>query len=177
MVVRCETDAYLPHDTVSPPSCNNASLPESGGTPASQPPRLSSNPPDIKIVRAGSQVPQTHILEIKTQSNPGDLKWARTYPQLYLSQTPHIYYAFHTRGVFHTVDKYTTGEGNLIAVDQGAREGFKKLRKLLGAIKSIVQRYGSTRISLICQGRELKVYRIPQGQICLPEDALALFVA
>lgn len=70
-----------------------------------------------------------------------------------------------------------TGEGDLVSVDQSAGEGFKKLRKLLGEIKSLVQRYGATRISLVCKGRELKVYRMPQGHICLPEDALALFIA
>jgi len=179
MVVRFEVDACLPCDALSTSSSHDSTvLPESGGRPTTGKPssRLSSNPHDVKIIRAGSQVPQTHLLEIKThsRSNP---KWARTYPQLYLSQTPHIYYASHTKGVFSTVTKYTTGEGYLVSVDQSAREGFKKLRKLLGEIKSLVQRYGATRISLVCEGRELKVYRIPEGQICLPKDALALFVA
>ena len=36
-------------------------------------------------------------------------------------------------------------------------------RTLLGDTKSLVLKHGSTRISLVCIGKMLSVYRIPRG--------------
>jgi len=172
MVVRFEVDACLPYDasTSTPPS----KIPAVGRRVTEN---TSSNPLDIKIIRAGSsKVPQTHLVEIKTH-NSAYLNWPRTYPQLYLSQTPHVHHAFHKGGTFTSVKKFVLGEGELVDVDKSAQVGFKKLRKLLGCIQSLVLKHGTARISLVCVGKTLSVYRIPQGEKCLPEDALALFVA
>ena len=98
------------------------------------------------------------------------------YPQIYLSQTPHIYHAFHKNGTFTSVTKFMLGQSELVEVDKSAQVGFKELRKLLGYIQLLVLKYGAMRISLICVGKTLSVYRIPQGESCLPEDVLALFV-
>jgi hypothetical protein len=176
MVVRFEVDACLPYDATSsaPPS----SSPATGKTVAKKKPSSgsSSNPPDVKIIRAGSsQVPQTHLLELKTHTT-AYMHWPKAYPQLYFSQTPHIYHAFHKSGTFTSVKKFTLGQSELVEVDKNAQVGFKKLRKLLGHIKSLVLKHGAMRISLVCAGKTLSVYRIPQGESCLPEDALALFV-
>ena len=167
MVVRFEVDACLPYDaTPSGPSSHR---------PIGV--KKASNSLDVQIIRAGSSdVPQTHLLEIKTHSNPS-MKWGKTYPQLYLSQTPHIYHAFHQNGTFTQVKKFTLGQSEIAWVEESAQEGFKKLRKLLNYIKSLVLKHGTARVSLVCVGKTLSVYRIPKGESCLPEDALALFVA
>ena len=119
-------------------------------------------------------MPQTHLLELKTHGSPG-MNWQKAYPQLYLSQTPHIHHAYHKRGTFTSVRKFTLGQSELAEVDKNAQAGFKKLRKLLGDIKSLVLKHGVARVSLVCVGKTLSVYRIPQGESCLPEDALAHF--
>ena len=176
MVVRFEVDACLPYDAASTrPSSNR---PATGRVATKKKPSgSSSNPPDVKVIRAGSsRVPQTHLLEIKTHSS-SSMNWSKTYPQLFLSQTPHVHHAFHKSGNFTSVKKFTLGQSNLADVDKGAQEGFKKLRKLLGDIRSLVFKHGATRISLVCVGKTLSVYQIPQGESCLPRDALALFVA
>jgi len=105
------------------------------------------------------------------------VNWSKAYPQLYLSQTPHIHHAFHKNGTFKSVKKFVLGQSELADTDKCAQVGFKKLRKLLGDIKSLVLKHGPMRVSLVCVGKTLSVYRIPEGQSCLPEDALALFVA
>lgn len=177
MVVRFEVDGCLPYG--STPSTPPSGRPATRKRAMKKKPSLGSSPspPDVTIIRAGlSNVPQTHLLEIKTHTRPG-MKWTRTYPQLYFSQTPHIYHAFCSNGTFTHVKKYTLGQSDLTKVEENAQEGFKKLRKLLSYIKSLVLRHGSTRISLVCVGKTLRVYQIPQGETCLPADALALFVA
>ena len=177
MVVRFEVDAYLPDDDPGPtvPS-NNPTIcgvvtkeKPSSGSP--------SDPQSVTIIREGlSEVPQERLLEIKTHSDR-KIKWKEVYPQLYLSQTQHIYYARHKNGKFTSVSEFELGKGKLVKVDQDAQEGFKKLKKLLDSIQSLVLEHGAMRISFVCVGETLSVYRIPQGESCLPEDAMALFVA
>ena len=176
MVVRFEVDACLPYNasTSAPPSSRPAA-----GRNLREKKKASGSSSDhlgVKIIRGGSSdVPQTHLVEIKTHSGRR-LNWAKTYPQLYLSHTPNVHHAFHTNGRFTSTRKFVLGQDELAEVDEVAQEGFKKLRKLLGVIQSLVLRYGATRISLVCVGKTLSVYQIPQGEKCLPEDALALFV-
>lgn len=142
----------------------------------------------MTVLRAGSsKVLKSELVEIKTHkgtiengkkthkiNNP---RRKETYSQLYLSQTPLVYHAFHESGEFFHVEKSTLGQGDLTETGQKAQEGFKKLRKLLGSIKSLVFKHGEGRVSLVCKGTKLNVYRMPQGGGCLPEDALALFVS
>ena len=176
MVVRFEVDACLPYDVST--STSPSKIPAVGRRVTKNASSgSSSNPLDVKIIRAGSsRVPQTHLVEIKTH-NRRHLNWPKTYPQLYLSQTPHVHHAFHQGGTFTSVKKFVLGESELEDVDKNAQVGFKKLRKLLGCIRSLVLKHGTARVSLVCVGKTLSVYRIPQGEKCLPEDALALFVA
>ena len=176
MVVRFEVDACLPYDSgTSPPPSKSPAI-GSKVTKKGTSVGSSSNPLDVRIIRAGSSnVPQTHLVEIKTHSNP-HLKWPKTYPQLYLSQTPHVHHAFHKNGTFTLVKKFSLGQSELEDVHEDAQVGFKKLRKVLGYIRSLVLKHGTTRLSLVCVGKTLSVYRIPEGESCLPEDALALFV-
>ena len=176
MVVRFEVDACLPYDATSSTSPSNNTAPSKTVTKMEPPSGSSSNHLDVNIIRArSSQVPQTHLLEIKTHNRPS-MKWKEAYPQIYLSQTPHIYHAFHKNGTFTSVTKFMLGQSELVEVDKSAQVGFKELRKLLGYIQLLVLKYGAMRISLICVGKTLSVYRIPQGESCLPEDVLALFV-
>ena len=181
MVVSFQVDACLPYDITS--STNPSDGPTVDKAAREEPSSgSSSDTQDLRIIRVGSSnVPQTHLLEIKTHSIKAggglSAKWPRTYPQLYLSQTPHIHHAYHKHGTFIEVRKFRLGQDELVAIDQRAQVGFKKLRQLLGYIKSLVLKYGAMRISLVCVGKTLSVYRIPPGQSCLPEDALALFVA
>ena len=175
MVVRFEVDACLPYDGI--PSTSPSIGPATRRAFAKKRPSgSSSNPPDVNIIRAGSsRVPQTHLLEIKTHQS-ARMNWPKAYPQLYLSQTPHIHHAFHKNGMFTSVKKFALGQSELTEVDKNAQVEFKKLRKLLGHIKSLVLKHGAMRISFVCVGKTLSVYRIPQGESCLPGDALALFV-
>lgn len=177
IVVRFEVDACLPYDVSSSRSPSNRSTIAKRAAKRKSSQGSSLNALDVRVVRAGSSnVPQTHLLELKTHCKM-TMKWTRTYPQLFLSQTPHVYHAFHNKGTFTDLKKFTLGQGELVKIGGNYQEGFEKLRKLLGYIKSLVLKHGATRISLVCTGKTLSVYRIPRGESCLPEDALALFVA
>jgi len=175
MVVRFEVDACLPYDAASsvPPSNNPViGRRSTKGNPFSG---SDLDPPVVKIIRGGSsQVPQTNLVEIHDHNNR-DLRWPDAYPQLYLTKTPHMYHAFHKNGVFTSVKKFTLGQSELADVDKSEQVGFKKLRKLLGDIRTLVLKHGPMRISLVCVGKKLSAYQIPEGEDCLPKDALDLF--
>ena len=175
MVVRFEVDACLPYDAASsiPPSNNSVvGRRSTKGNPFSG---SDLDPPAVKIIRGGSsQVPQTHLVEVHDHNNL-NMRWPDAYPQLYLTKTPHMYHAFHKNGVFTSVEKFTLGQSELADVDKSEQVGFKKLRKLLGDIRTLVLKHGPMRISLVCEGKKLSAYRIPEGESCLPKDALDLF--
>jgi hypothetical protein len=194
MVVRFEVDACLPCEDSDPEAMGKSPVdqdPEEAllgalsgltiGTDArfgttSSPSPLTS--PDLKITRAGTQVPQSEIIEMTTRSeiSAANFDWAEAYPQLYLSQTAHHYLAVHRGGIFFTITKRSTGKYDLPAIERRAQPGFKKLRKLLEEIQARVRKGGvNWRISLVCKGGILKVHERTSKESCLPDDLLALF--
>jgi len=195
MVVRFEVDAWLPSDHPGPKATGNSRTDDddpdaallgalsglSIGT-SSKPAATSSPSPltsdDLKIFRAGTQVSQSDLLEMTTRSeiSAANFDWGDAYPQLYFSQTPHHYLAVHRSGTFFSIAKRKTGKNDLVAIESKAQTGFRKLRKLLGEIQTMVGEGGaSKRISLICQDGVLKVHERNGKESFLPEDSLALF--
>jgi len=179
MVVRFEVDACLPFRPASPhrkprrPRNGTCRVKRIPPPPPSAPPI--NEPVHVAIIRAGSPVPQSHLIELKTYSK-SKKQWSRSYPQLFLSQTPHIYYGAHKDGTFSEIKKYTLGEPHLEAIDQNAQAGFRKLKTVLTAVQELVRKYGTNgRISLVCRGRVLEVYQRENTGSCLPKYALALF--
>ena len=177
MVVRFEVDACLPLG--STPSHRKSG--RSGNNSKHRKPAQSTTNkptlhfPHVAVIRAGSPVPQSHLIELKTYSRSGKA-WSRSYPQLFLSQTPHIYYGTHKGGNFSEIKKFTLGEPHLEPIDQNAQVGFKKLKVTLIAIQELVRKYGADgRISLVCERNQLGVYQREKSGSCLPNYALALF--
>ena len=192
MVVRFEVDACLPSDDPKPKATIKSDIADddddddldeallgafsglSIGT-SSQSPLTSA---DLKIFRAGTQVPQSDLIELTTRSeiSAANFDWNDAYPQLYLSQTPHHYLAVHRGGTFFSIAKRRIGEGDLVRIESRAQPGFRKLRKILGEIQTMVKRGGTSgRMSLVCKNGVLKVHEKNSRESCLPEDLLALF--
>lgn len=195
MVVRFEVDARLPPSRRKPDRSRNGtqrtkpwqsvkSVPGTSARGDDAPPPLPTTPtiskptlrfPHIAVIRAGSRVPQSHLIELKTYSRSGKA-WSKSYPQIFLSQTPYIFYGAHRDGKFSEIKKYTLGEPHLEVTDRNAQVGFKKLKVALITIQELVGRYGKDgRISLVCKGKELRVYQREKTGSCLPKYALALF--
>ena len=197
MVVRFEVDGCLPSDRPEPKAARNARLNDddedsdeallgalsglSIGTSSrsiTMPPPSPLTTTDLKIFRAGIQVPQSNLLEMTTRSeiSAARFDWGDAYPQLYFSQTPHHHLAVHRTGTFFSIAKRKIGENDLVAVEGKAQPGFRKLRQVLGEIQTMVKKGGANgRISLVCKDGILKVHERKSKESCLPEDSLALF--
>jgi len=146
------------------------------GSSVSSESQSSPNPgSSLTVVRGGSPVPQSSLLEIKTQCSAREA-WLKYYPQLYLSQTPHIFMARHTLGNFHTIRKWQLGSPGLAHIAETFTDRLKKLRLALGAIREIVIARGkSGRLSLVFQDGELTVFERISKADCLPPEVLARF--
>ena len=145
---------------------------------STMPPQSPLTSADLKIFRAGTQVPQSNLIEMTTRSEISAAKfdWGDGYPQLYFSQTPHHYLAVHRSGTFFSIAKRAVGKKDLVAIENRAQPGFKKLRKVLGEIQTMVRNGGGDeRISLVCKDGALKVHERTSKESYLPEDSLALF--
>jgi hypothetical protein len=174
MVVRFEVDAHI--------STSNLKATRSDPVNAIQGSSVSSESQSsayaglsLTVIRGGSPVPQSSLLEIKTQCSAGE-DWSKHYPQLYLSQTPHIFMATHTRGNFHTVRKWQLGSPDLTRIAETFTDRLKKLRLALGVIREVVIARGkSGRLSLVLQDGELTVFERISKADCLPPEVLARF--
>lgn len=122
----------------------------------------------IRLIPAGTLVPKSSLLELKTRSLHTPLDRADTYPQLFFSQTLNLYLARHTRGRFATVEKLPLAD--MREEERGARAGVRAAVEVLKEIKRAVRREGKgARLSVVWIGDGgMKVYRRTEADPALP---------
>ncbi|KAI0629810.1 hypothetical protein C8Q77DRAFT_1064917 [Trametes polyzona] len=198
MIVRFEVDACLPHSalsmvsTVATSSGSNGAAPGDVGSltnafanlgvsspvPDTSPPTNLSRSSDIAVILAGSQVPQGAIVELATRSKKISLDWNEQYPQLLLSYTPNFFLGVHDRGTFKRVRKLVLGSEELGTVERNVhiQRTLRRLVAVLRTIQDLVKEHGRAgKLSLVCQGRSLKVFERTSDAGCLSEDELERF--
>ncbi|KAF7982174.1 hypothetical protein HWV62_29949 [Athelia sp. TMB] len=140
---------------------------------------LSQETHGITVRRAGARVPQSNLIELATisQWQVDKYDWRlETYPQMFLSQTPHHFLAVHEKGRFNKVEKRRLGTKDFVDAERDARGELWGLRKALVAIRDILSAHGKDgRISLVCRGGELEVYEMESTKSCLPKSLLGRF--
>ncbi|KAF9493011.1 hypothetical protein BDN71DRAFT_1377869, partial [Pleurotus eryngii] len=156
MVVRFEVDAYLqdPDATTSP-------QPDAKGNRTATPEELRPSGHDLKIRSGGSwEIPQSSLVELKTTKAFNHPIWKRDYPQLFLSQTPHSYRAFHENGKITEVRHETLDSLVAQGVHGRNTEALQRLQKLLKLIRAEVIKQGDRgrHMSLVCQGGDLGLH-------------------
>lgn len=201
MVVRFEVDAYVePPRPPLPPSQVSQSSPRSSSrsrnrrrysqaklsASATQPPIGSAHNPSqstqlVNVTYGGTSIPQSSILEIKTcLLSKMSSKKSDSYPQLFFSQTPHLYIAGHTNGLFSDIKKNAVSQGDL-EIQHDALMNSGVLKRLVVALRRIqerVRREGKRgRLTLIYEAKTLRIYQRSAGSrgSLLPEDIIARF--
>ncbi|KAI6162843.1 hypothetical protein EDD17DRAFT_1776415 [Pisolithus thermaeus] len=118
----------------------------------------------VKMSSPRSVVPQSSVIEIKTRAAHKELDWKEFYPQLYLSQTLHLYLAKHTRGMFSQVEKFQLNSEGMAVHARGAEAAMAKLEVLLKAIlKAVRERGEGVPLSLVYRAGKLQLYKRNQG--------------
>ncbi|KJA23285.1 hypothetical protein HYPSUDRAFT_40104 [Hypholoma sublateritium FD-334 SS-4] len=180
MVVRFEVDACIPPPAKYPRK-SISSIDELTSTMNAIHLSQSTRPSQyLTVLEGGTEVSQTAVVELVTRSQMNmqmnGFNWKEAYPQLFFSQTAHHFLAVHQRGRFQEIKKTKLSSDELQSVADDAQVDLKRVRQVLALIKDIVVMHGKKgRLSLICQGGELKVYSRRNEESCLPESALKLF--
>lgn len=199
MVVRFEVDAYMelpptptPPHQISQGSQSSSSRPRNRrrkhstktNAPASQPQSNSNQSAQlVKVIHGGTCIPhQSSIIEIKTcLLSKMSSKKSESYPQLFFSQTPHLYVAGHTGGMFSEIDKNDVSKGDLVGQHDTLlwkNGALKRLIVALRRIRELVRREGQgRRLTLVFEAKVLRVYQRTGGSGggLLPEDVIARF--
>ncbi|KZT66220.1 hypothetical protein DAEQUDRAFT_479255 [Daedalea quercina L-15889] len=131
----------------------------------------------LSIIRAGHEVPQSSLIELKSSSK---ISWTETYPQLYLGQIPHLYHGLHDHGRVRQIVKRERSEEALLRVDYELQANFHKLHDCLRTIQALVIEHGrQVHLSLVYEakrGRPLEVYqRTSPVTNFLPQEILQRF--
>ncbi|ETW82298.1 hypothetical protein HETIRDRAFT_168757 [Heterobasidion irregulare TC 32-1] len=198
LVVRCEVDACLlsvtPNRGTSPvtQSSDPDDLTEALAglnittNPPATPAGVLSSPSmaflegslPLRIIRAGAAQLQESIIELTTRSEDytQNLDWAEVFPQLYLSQTPHLYVGVHSVGRFFDVRKQSLDSLEMISQREKAETSLRKLGNALRMIQKIVVKHGRAgRLSLVCEKGTLRAYERVSTQSCLPAEVIQRF--
>ncbi|KAH9850133.1 hypothetical protein C2E23DRAFT_735705 [Lenzites betulinus] len=123
---------------------------------------------DLKVIRAGTLLPQSMMLELATRSkmfldrtNAED-----TFLQLFLTQSPVNIVAVHSRGLFDRIILQELASPELANFNECAdiQRSLAQLVALLREIQGIVQEHGQAgRLSLVCEKGQLRVYNRVAG--------------
>ncbi|KAI6001140.1 hypothetical protein EDC04DRAFT_1067456 [Pisolithus marmoratus] len=114
----------------------------------------------VNMTTPRSVVPQSSVIEIKTRAAHKELDWKEFYPQLYLSQTFHLYLAKHTRGTFGRVEDFQISSQGMAAHARNAEAAMAKLVTLLSDILKAVRKYGEgVPLSLVYRAGKLQLYK------------------
>ena len=182
MVVRFEVDACIPPPGKYPRrSVSNIDEITNSMNAISLSQASLSSPfnAQLTVREGGSEVPSTAVVELTTRSVTSMKRgydWKEAYPQLFFSQTAHHILAIHQRGCFTEIQKRKLSSDEIKAVEKEAQGNLKRLRNVLDTIKEIVIAHGKKgRLSLVCVGGELKIFKRTSDESCLPESAIALF--
>ncbi len=171
----------LPSSRVS--TSPTTTLPSSTLTP-------SSPSTGLKIIRAGTQVPQESLLEVASRSKffIDKLDWNELYPQLIISQTQGLRLGIHERGTFFEMremqvdgdDDNSSGVPPVLETQKRETAAqLVRLARVLEDVQEIAISRGSGptgSFSLVCESGELRVYgRKGVRRSCLPPDVWTRF--
>lgn len=153
ILLRYEVDACTKPESEDGSFLASSSVPRSIGTSAYS----SRFGMKIKMTSPRFVVPQSRIIEIKTRAVHKGLDWKEVYPQLYLSQTPYLYLAKHTRGTFGRVEKIQINSQGMAA---RARATMTKFQELLRYILKAIRKHGQgVPLCLVYRAGKLQLYR------------------
>jgi hypothetical protein len=184
MVVRFEVDACLP--PARPAERKSVGIDELTSTlsgmnlssTSTSVTSIDSGTPHLKILRGGSLVPQTHLIELTTLSERrrAAFEWSELFGQMLLSQTPLLFMGIHRSGLFDRIERRVLGTSDFADAERKAQENLKALRKALAAIQKVVVASGQRgRLSLVCRNGEMKVYSRSSSEECLPGAIMKRF--
>ncbi|KDQ06415.1 hypothetical protein BOTBODRAFT_39619 [Botryobasidium botryosum FD-172 SS1] len=116
----------------------------------------------IRVVRAGQLVPQSSLMELKTRSAKGNVRWKDIWPQAFFSGTPTVVVGRHEEGNFVSIERKSF-EG---MYSEQAGVGLEQLIQVLKDIRDIVVSRGKGRgVTLICERSQRGRIEVREGAV------------
>lgn len=129
----------------------------------------------VQVIKRGTLVPQSSVVEVKTRAMSRTLNLQDTLPQMWISGTPALAIAYHQRGRFGAVTPKRLDTGELGAWEQ---KNAMVLRKLVRLVKIIIKEAkrveGGRCVVQGMGGGKLRIKKVTVGE-CLPQDLKAKF--
>ncbi|KAG8898600.1 hypothetical protein FRC00_002592 [Tulasnella sp. 408] len=128
-------------------------------TPSKAPAKKASSFAGLNVKPSGNRamIPQSSIIKLKTRAEHKPLNMDDVGPQIYLSQTPYLYLAKHTRGEFQPAQRILP-DTEKIELQLG------RLREALLDIVEVVREQAQGEgLCLICVDRKLELYKRKVG--------------
>jgi hypothetical protein len=177
-IVRHETDGYvdggarallsqMPKDDPLSALLESLSL-----SPADRTPDTTVAGSKLSIREEGDVVPLESTLEIKTRVAHKPLAIQDVAPQLWVSQTPKLVRAYHTKGVFQ-VPKVEDVAAEIKHWEDGKRRELNKLAALIKVIITTVKSAGGNAVIKYDEIRDNLVVYKNDGEKMLPQDLYA----
>jgi hypothetical protein len=127
----------------------------------------------LPVRRTSSKVKEYDFVEIKTMAQRKSVDWEDFYPQIYLSQTTSLHAAFHARGQFVTIEKYSLNHSDLAIWKTSVEKSIGKLVEFLRRLISTLKTSGDGPWALMCTGGSMKLYKSTEA--ALPDAILSKF--
>jgi hypothetical protein len=97
--------------------------------------------------------------EIKTLSQKNNLNWRRYHPQLYLSQTQHLFAARHSRGCFTQVERLQPDDAAWREQTSNTEQSLGKLLEFIRRLLVEIKASGNGPWALVCTKDALKLHK------------------
>lgn len=181
LLLRYSVDACLPvrtpRDSRSPPTSSHnlastvASLELQTAAPLDAVAEPANSKANIKILSGGTLVPQASLVEMKTRMSKNLFDSHDTFPQIYLSQTPLLFLAYHEWGTFYSHGFHEIKLGEMKSELASAQTGLRQLGVVLREIYRLVKEHGKDRqaLSLIFRDGKMVLYK-RKGGVELDEE-------
>ena len=126
-----------------------------------------------------SPVSHSSLIEVKTRAVSRPLDWDEAYPQLYLSQTPFLYLAQHTKGTFGPPEKYALRGRSMEVHARKAQKGIARMVEVLKEVVDAVRKDDGEgkEFSLVCVGGKMELFRRTEGSGGVGDEILGRFKA
>jgi hypothetical protein len=182
-IVRHETDGYVevgggqscpPTTKVQAPTLDDLSnvLESLELSPGSSSPAKTSANSKLVIRQEGQTVPLASTLEIKTRVAHRPLAFEDVVSQLWISQTPKLVRAYHTKGVFE-IPKVDDVAADIKAWENQNQKDLKVLASLIGKIRNVVKEFGGRAVLEYDANKDSLSFRRLRGGQMLPKDVYA----
>lgn len=144
-------------------------------TGTTQPPNPNKTPRQmIEVTPRGTTVPTTRTAEVKTRSNPVNLR--NTLPQLWFGRTPHLRIGMHQEGKFTHIESINAAE-KFANWEQTYQTPLRKVVRLISELRKITKESGGNCVAVYnhnIKPPQLEVFEAKDKET-LPADLIEKF--